>query len=88
MNINQGDALRKRLHELEKNHSLPALTKLQGSEFIRVQETNDSSGMPYKEGFHFSAPDKDKLGRYNDPNGNLQVCYVAEIGRASCRERV
>ena len=86
MKNNQGDALRKRLHELEENQLLPALTKRKGSEFIRVQDTNDSSGVPYNEGFHFGTPDKSKLGRYNDPNENLAVCYVADTAATALAE--
>jgi hypothetical protein len=86
MNINKGDALRKHLCELEANHDLPVMNKDRGSEFVRAQETNDSNGVPYKEGFFFGAPDISQLGRYNDPNMNLEVCYVADTAATALAE--
>lgn len=73
---NQRSALHERLNELGNNNQYPTSIVEEGTECFRVQETCDQNGEPFKQGFHFWAPQSD-LGRYNDPNGRLEVCYVA-----------
>lgn len=73
---NQRSALHERLNELNNNNQYSTLIVKEGTECFRVQQTCDQNGEPFKEGFHFWAPQYD-LGRYNDPNGRLKVCYVA-----------
>lgn len=77
MNIKYTTALYHKLDELAKIDALPIKKVLHGVLCYRVQKTNDENGKPYVHGFFFGRPEIN-LGRYNDPQMVLRVCYVAD----------
>ena len=81
----KGTPLHEKLNELLQNDKLPTVVVDVGAYTFRTQKTNNSSGEPYTSGFHFSAPQTD-LGRFNDPNGKLKVCYVAQTATSALAE--
>jgi hypothetical protein len=81
----KGTPLHEKLNELLKTDRLPTVVEDVEADTFRTQNTNNSSGEPYTSGFHFSAPQTD-LGRFNDPNGKLKVCYVAQTATSALAE--
>jgi hypothetical protein len=73
---NERSLLRQQLDEAIHNNRYPTVTITEGAVCYRVQNTCNQKGVAYREGFHFWSPTI-YLGRYNDPNGRLAVCYVA-----------
>jgi hypothetical protein len=73
---NQGSVLHERLKLKLSNNQYPTVIAKLDTACYRMQSTNNKDNKPYSEGFYFWAPTSD-LGRYNDPNGKLEVCYVA-----------
>lgn len=61
-----------KLNSLTANNDLPLHNIASGSTLYRLQRAG------HTEGFHYHAPSSN-LGRYNDPDGKVSVCYVANL---------
>ncbi|WP_240224650.1 RES family NAD+ phosphorylase [Rheinheimera hassiensis] len=59
-----------KLNSLCANNELPLQTITAGQTLFRMQGTGHAKG------FHYHAPTAN-LGRYNDPNAKLGICYVS-----------
>jgi hypothetical protein len=73
-----------KLNSLSANNELPLQTITAGQTLFRMQGTGHAKG------FHYHAPTAN-LGRYNDPNAKLGICYVSSqadvaIGEIILRE--
>lgn len=80
-----GSTLHDRLEQLINSGNAPTITVSVGSQCMRVQERLDATGTEYKNPYHFSTAIP-ATGRYNDPDGKLGVCYVAQTATVALAE--